>query len=286
MTPLLAAMGPARFRNRSGKRTRRWPTPLANRGVGTGGCGLYAACDALAPHRMDSCGPVAAPQRCMSNVILVITLEPVERDLALFASAWSHGARRCELHVAAGLAEGIARIRQCEIHAVILECTQPEPLTVAAIEGIRRVASDVPVLVVVQWGRVSAVASLMKAGADDVLVRGECTAEGLRLALDASSGWHRGRVEAARVARDRNAHLVHDLRSPLQAVFAAVELLVDQVEGDERARRTVALLARAADGLAAKLRDAEVMNDEWPARGGAPERDRPAAATPGFARSS
>lgn len=186
----------------------------------------------------------------------------MEQDLGLSTSASSGGSRDGAVHAVLGLETALARLRQCRIDAVILECTQANDAALVAIASIRRAAGDATLMVLVRWGRVSAVASLIRAGADDVRVRGECTAEGLREALDACSVARARRREAERAEQQRVVRLIHDLRSPLQAVFSAIDLLSAEQGDPESRRRHMAYLVRAAEGLAAKLGGAEATRGD------------------------
>lgn len=160
------------------------------------------------------------------------------------------------------LSDALARMRQGGIDAVLLDLGLPDSPVPETLSRVIQECPDVPIVVLTSLDDLEFAAAAVQQGAQDYLVKsdldGRLLLRSVRYAVERKKGRDRLESYAAELERSNEhlkgfAHTVaHEVKSPLCAVRACLELLESQYGGqfDHQARRLVRDAQSAVEGLA------------------------------------
>ena len=188
--------------------------------------------------------------------VLIIEDDPVsgklvEKTLALEKT------RPFETVLALTLGEGLNRLESEEFPVVILDLNLPD---CGGIESFRRVYQAAPESAIVLLTSMAAEASALEAmqsGAQDYLVKGPIDAHLLVRAVRYAHERKRARRQTEKLKEEFLHHISHELRSPLTAIYQAVQLLSSGIAGEARPdqKRLAAIALRNSEHLKAMIDD-------------------------------
>jgi sigma-B regulation protein RsbU (phosphoserine phosphatase) len=137
------------------------------------------------------------------------------------------------------MSDAVSHLAKATVHIALLDMGLPDAHGLDSVRRAREAAPDVPVIVLTGLDDEALAAEAMKAGAQDYLIKNQIGARALPRALRYAIARHRMQIESDRIREQQMqfkdeflAHVSHELRSPLGAIYQFVTILRDRLAGD------------------------------------------------------
>lgn len=188
--------------------------------------------------------------------VLLIEDDPVSAKLVqavlskeksrLFSAVW-----------VATLKEAVERLDAEEFGVVVLDLNLPDSSGFDTFARLIEAVPDAAVVLMTHLDDEETALRAVQGGAQDYLIKGAMDAHGIIRSLRYAYERRRARAESERLKEEFLHHVSHELRSPLTAVYQAVQLINSGVAGEARPelKRLCAIAARNAEHLRAMVED-------------------------------
>ena len=140
--------------------------------------------------------------------------------------------------------EALAHLAKGGVDIVLLDMGLPDGHGLDTVRRAQAVAPDVPVIVLTGLDDEALAAEAMKEGAQDYLIKGQIESRALPRALRHAIERHRMQAETDLIRTNQLefkdkflSHVSHELRSPLNAIYQFVAILLDKLAGDLNAEQ-------------------------------------------------
>lgn len=155
------------------------------------------------------------------------------------------------------LGEALNRVEAEEFPVVVLDLNLPDSAGLETFRRLGEAAPDAAVVLLTGLTDESAALEAMQLGAQDYLVKGPVDAPLLVRAVRYAHERKRARRETEKLKDEFLHHVSHELRSPLTAIYQAVQLLAEGIAGEARPdqKRLAAIALRNSEHLKAMIDD-------------------------------
>ena len=137
------------------------------------------------------------------------------------------------------MAEALPHLAKGGVDIVLLDMGLPDGHGLDTVRRAQAVAPDVPVIVLTGLDDEELAAEAMKEGAQDYLIKGQIESRALPRALRHAIDRHRMQAETDLIRTNQLqfkdkflSHVSHELRSPLNAIYQFVSILLDKLAGE------------------------------------------------------
>jgi signal transduction histidine kinase len=137
------------------------------------------------------------------------------------------------------MSDGMEHLANGDVDIVLLDMGLPDGDGLDIVRRAQAVAPDVPVIVLTGLEDEAIAADAMKAGAQDYLIKGQIESRALPRALRHAIDRHRMRSETDQMRNNQLqfkdnflSHVSHELRSPINAIYQFVTILLDNLVGE------------------------------------------------------
>ncbi len=137
------------------------------------------------------------------------------------------------------MSEALVHLAKGDVDIVLLDMGLPDGHGLDTVRRAREVAPGVPVIVLTGLDDEALAAQAMKEGAQDYLIKGQIESRALPRALRHAIDRHRMQAETDLIRTNQLqfkdnflSHVSHELRSPLNAIYQFVTILLDKLVGD------------------------------------------------------
>jgi signal transduction histidine kinase len=137
------------------------------------------------------------------------------------------------------MSDALAHLAKGGVDIILLDMGLPDGHGLDTVRRTQTVAPGVPVIVLTGLDDEALAADAMKEGAQDYLIKGQIESRALPRALRHAIERHRMQAESDRIRIDQLqfkdnflSHVSHELRSPLNAIYQFVTILLDSLVGD------------------------------------------------------
>jgi signal transduction histidine kinase len=137
------------------------------------------------------------------------------------------------------MSEALVHLAKGGVDIVLLDMGLPDGHGLDTVRRAREVAPGVPVIVLTGLDDEALAAEAMKEGAQDYLIKGQIESRALPRALRHAIDRHRMQSETDLIRTNQLqfkdnflSHVSHELRSPLNAIYQFVTILLDKLVGD------------------------------------------------------
>jgi signal transduction histidine kinase len=137
------------------------------------------------------------------------------------------------------MSEGLDHLANGSVDIILLDMGLPDGQGLDIVRRAQAVAPEVPVIVLTGLEDEALAADAMKAGAQDYLIKGQIESRALPRALRHAIERHRMQSETDLIRTNQLqfkdnflSHVSHELRSPLNAIYQFVTILLDNLVGD------------------------------------------------------
>jgi signal transduction histidine kinase len=137
------------------------------------------------------------------------------------------------------MSEALVHLAKGDVDIVLLDMGLPDGHGLDTVRRAREVAPGVPVIVLTGLDDEALAAEAMKEGAQDYLIKGQIESRALPRALRHAIDRHRMQAETDLIRTNQLqfkdnflSHVSHELRSPLNAIYQFVTILLDKLVGD------------------------------------------------------
>ncbi|MBI5596584.1 MAG: response regulator [Elusimicrobia bacterium] len=140
---------------------------------------------------------------------------------------------------------------------VVLDLNLPDSSGLATFTRLIEAVPDAAIVLMTHLDDEETALKAVQGGAQDYLIKGAMDAHGIVRSLRYAYERRRARAESERIKEEFLHHVSHELRSPLTAVYQAVQLIASGVGGDARPelKRLCAIASRNAEHLRAMVED-------------------------------
>jgi signal transduction histidine kinase len=142
------------------------------------------------------------------------------------------------------MSEALVHLAESEVDIVLLDMGLPDGHGLDTVRRAQAVAPGVPVIVLTGLDDEALAAEAMKEGAQDYLIKGQIESRALPRALRHAIERHRMQAESDQMRTNQLqfkdnflSHVSHELRSPLNAIYQFVTILLDKLVGDLNAEQ-------------------------------------------------
>ena len=155
------------------------------------------------------------------------------------------------------LADAIARLDAEEFGVIVLDLNLPDSAGFDTFSRIMEVVPDAAVVLMTHLDDEETALRAVQGGAQDYLIKGAMDPQSIVRALRYAYERRKARAESERLKEEFLHHVSHELRSPLTAVYQAVQLISSGAAGEARPelKRLCAIAARNAEHLRAMVED-------------------------------
>ncbi|TPW21209.1 MAG: Signal transduction histidine kinase, partial [Elusimicrobia bacterium] len=188
--------------------------------------------------------------------VLIVEDDPVSGQLVEKTLAFEK-ARPFETVWVQSLAAALTRLETETFSVVILDLNLPDSSGIATFHRLSEAAFDSAIVLLTGTPDEATAFEAMQAGAQDFLVKGPMDTHLLVRAVRYAHERKRVRRETERLKDEFLHHVSHELRSPLTAIYQAVQLLAEGIAGEARPdqKRLAAIALRNAEHLKAMIDD-------------------------------
>lgn len=137
------------------------------------------------------------------------------------------------------MSEGMEHLASGDVDIVLLDMGLPDADGLDIVRRAKTVAPEVPVIVLTGLEDEALAADAMKAGAQDYLIKGQIESRALPRALRHAIDRQRMQSETDQIRTHQLefkdnflSHVSHELRSPLNAIYQFVTILLDNIAGE------------------------------------------------------
>jgi signal transduction histidine kinase len=137
------------------------------------------------------------------------------------------------------MSEALVHLAKGGVDIILLDMGLPDGHGLDTVRRAREVAPGVPVIVLTGLDDEALAAQAMKEGAQDYLIKGQIESRALPRALRHAIDRHRMQAETDLIRTNQLqfkdnflSHVSHELRSPLNAIYQFVTILLDKLVGD------------------------------------------------------
>jgi len=137
------------------------------------------------------------------------------------------------------MSEALVHLANSEVDIILLDMGLPDGHGLDTVKRAQAVAPSVPVIVLTGLDDEALAAEAMKEGAQDYLIKGQIESRALPRALRHAIERHRMQAETDLIRTNQLqfkdnflSHVSHELRSPLNAIYQFVTILLDKLVGD------------------------------------------------------
>jgi signal transduction histidine kinase len=137
------------------------------------------------------------------------------------------------------MSDALIHLAKSAVDVVLLDMGLPDGHGIETVRRTRAVAPEVPVIVLTGLDDEALAAEAMKEGAQDYLIKGQIESRALPRALRHAIERHRAQVETDLILMHQLefkdeflSHVSHELRSPLNAIYQFVTILLDSLAGE------------------------------------------------------
>ena len=137
------------------------------------------------------------------------------------------------------MSDGMEHLAAGDVDIILLDMGLPDGDGLDIVRRAQAVAPEVPVIVLTGLEDEALAADAMKAGAQDYLIKGQIESRALPRALRHAIDRHRMRSETDQMRNNQLqfkdnflSHVSHELRSPLNAIYQFVTILLDNLVGE------------------------------------------------------
>jgi signal transduction histidine kinase len=177
----------------------------------------------------------------VSNTPLqVLLVEDNAGDARLLREMFSkerHGSFELAHHLR--VSDALIHLAKSVVDVVLLDVGLPEGHGIETVRRTRAVAPEVPVIVLTGLDDEALAAEAMREGAQDYLIKGQIESRALPRALRHAIERHRAQAETDQILTHQLqfkdeflSHVSHELRSPLNAIYHFVTILLDNLAGE------------------------------------------------------
>jgi signal transduction histidine kinase len=162
------------------------------------------------------------------------------------------------------LSEALVHLERGAVDIVLLDMGLPDGHGLETLRRAQAVAPGVPVIVLTGLDDEALAAEAMKEGAQDYLIKGQIESRALPRALRYAVERHRMQAESDLMRINQLqfkdnflSHVSHELRSPLNAIYQFVTILLDRLVGDlnKEQREYLEIVFRNVKQLQAMIND-------------------------------
>jgi signal transduction histidine kinase len=162
------------------------------------------------------------------------------------------------------LSEALVHLERGGVDIILLDMGLPDGHGLDTVRRAQAVAPGVPVIVLTGLDDEALAAEAMKEGAQDYLIKGQIESRALPRALRHAVERHRMQAESDLMRINQLqfkdnflSHVSHELRSPLNAIYQFVTILLDKLVGDLNAeqREYLEIVFRNVKQLQAMIND-------------------------------
>ncbi len=177
-----------------------------------------------------------------SNALQILLVEDNAGDARLLREMFNkEKADSFELTHFLRMSEALAHLATNAVDIILLDLGLPDGHGLDTVRRAHAVAPDVPVIVLTGLDDENLAAEAMKEGAQDYLIKGQIESRALPRALRHAIERQRMHTEADVLRTDQMqfkdeflSHVSHELRSPLNAIYQFVTILLDRLAGELR----------------------------------------------------
>ena len=188
--------------------------------------------------------------------VLIIEDDPVSGQLVEKTLAFEK-TRPFETVWVQTLAEALSRMETESFAVVVLDLNLPDSSGIDTFHRVSEAALDSAIVLLTGTSDEALAHEAMQAGAQDFLVKGPMDTHLLVRAVRYAHERKRVRRETERLKDEFLHHVSHELRSPLTAIYQAVQLLAEGIAGEARPdqKRLAAIALRNSEHLKAMIDD-------------------------------
>lgn len=188
--------------------------------------------------------------------VLIIEDDPVSGMLVQKTLAFEK-ARPFETVWVQTLGEGLNLLQGEGFSVVILDLNLPDCGGIESFNRVNEASPDTAIVLLTSLSDEAVAIEAMQSGAQDYLVKGPIDAHLLVRAVRYAHERKRARRETERLKDEFLHHVSHELRSPLTAIYQAVQLLAEGIAGEARPdqKRLAAIALRNSEHLKAMIDD-------------------------------
>lgn len=188
--------------------------------------------------------------------VLIVEDDPVSGQLVGKTLAFEK-TRPFETVWVQSLADALSRLESESFDVVVLDLNLPDSTGLATFHRVSETALDAAVVLLTGTSDEAVAHEAMQAGAQDFLVKGPMDTHLLVRAVRYAHERKRVRRETERLKDEFLHHVSHELRSPLTAIYQAVQLLAEGIAGEARPdqKRLAAIALRNSEHLKAMIDD-------------------------------
>ncbi len=175
----------------------------------------------------------------MKKPLQVLVVEDNASDALLLQQMFSKDGGSFQLTHMLRMSDAQAHLAKSGVDIILLDMDLPDGQGLDIVRRAQAVAPGVPVIVLTGLDDEELAADAMKEGAQDYLIKGQIESRALPRALRHAIERHRMQLETDQIRNNQLqfkdnflSHVSHELRSPLNAIYQFVTILLDKLVGD------------------------------------------------------